>query len=74
MPSSNKVYLEGDKVKDSLHNTLKCVKKIGIYKIYVEPFMSIKNYHILNTETLELKYGGFNNLSCLINDLEEDFK
>ena len=67
------VRLDSNKVVDSvLGKNLKCVKKLDTYKIYVDFFMSVKKYYVLNTETNEIRFGGVWNLSQLIEELQED--
>lgn len=67
------VRLDSNQVVDNvLGKNLKCVKKLGIYKIYVDLFMSVKKYYVLNTETNEIRFGGVWNLPELIKELQED--
>ncbi|WCK57526.1 hypothetical protein PP175_26030 (plasmid) [Aneurinibacillus sp. Ricciae_BoGa-3] len=61
-----------DGTVSKLGEKLRCLRKLGKYKIYVHQFMSVKNYYVLNEETNEIKYAGAWGFTELVRDLQED--
>jgi hypothetical protein len=60
------------KLINSTGKKLKCVKRVGNYKVYVEPFMGIKNYYSLNVTTNEIRFEGVGYLNYIIENLEDN--
>lgn len=66
------IRYENGNLFDKLNNSLRCVKTLSNFKIYVEPFMSIKKYYSLNIQTNEVKEEGVDNLRYIIERLNDE--